>query len=489
MGFRDELDAILETTPAEKQTLLFSATMPNDVRRIAQTYMHDPVEISAGKKNTGAENVAHHFYVLRATDRYLALKRLADMNPNIYGIVFCRTRQETKEVAHKLIHDGYNADALHGDLSQAQREQVMGRFREKQLQLLVATDVAARGIDITDLTHVLNYNLPDDPEVYLHRSGRTGRAGKSGISISLTHTREGRRIRDIEKMLGKKFEQKLIPTGKEICEKNLYSLMDRVERIEVDEKQIAPYVGAILQKLEWLERDELIKRFISVEFNHFLEYYKDAKDINFSGDESTRDKGRRDSRDRKEPREWDRDRRDSRDRKEPREWDRDREDTRERKEPREWDNDRKEPKEKKEPKEWKKGPSGSRFSRFYINIGEKQNIRAQNLIGLVNENTRVRDIEIGKIEILRNFSFFEVDKNYESLVLDSFKDAQFGNTQLVVQISKPMETVEKNVDLRDKPWKRERSKPTEPRKRGERSNSRKNTWDKNKGKPGRRPKR
>ncbi|MCF8370418.1 MAG: DEAD/DEAH box helicase [Bacteroidales bacterium] len=467
MGFRDELDGILETTPSEKQTLLFSATMPNDVRRIAQNYMNNPTEISAGKKNTGADNVVHHYYVLRATDRYLALKRLADINPNIYGIVFCRTRHETKEVANKLIHDGYNADALHGDLSQAQREQVMGRFREKQLQLLVATDVAARGIDITDLTHVLNYNLPDDPEVYLHRSGRTGRAGKSGVSISLTHTREGRRIRDIEKMVGKKFEQKLIPTGKEICEKNLYNLMDKVEHIEVDEKQIAPFVDAILQKLEWLERDELIKRFISVEFNHFLEYYKDAKDINLNSDPSR-----------------DRDRRDSRDRKEPREWDRDRKDSRERKEPREWDKERNEPREKKEQKEWKKGPSGSKFSRFYINIGEKQNIKAQNLIGLVNENTRVRDIEIGKIEILRNFSFFEVDKSYEKLVLDSFKDAQFGNTELVVEISKPMESVQNNKDLRDNPWKKERSKKSAPSKRGERSSSsRKPTWSKNKGKP------
>lgn len=490
MGFRDELDAILETTPSEKQTLLFSATMPNDVRRIAQTYMNNPVEISAGKKNVGADNVSHNYYVLRATDRYLALKRLADINPNIYGIVFCRTRQETKEVANKLIHDGYNADSLHGDLSQAQREQVMARFRSKQLQLLVATDVAARGIDITDLTHVLNYNLPDDPEVYLHRSGRTGRAGKSGVSISLTHGREGRKIKDIEKMVGKKFEQKLIPTGKEICEKNLYSLMDKVEHIEVDEKQIAPYVDAILKKLEWLERDELIKRFISVEFNHFLEYYKNAKDINLNPDQSSRDRDRKDSRGRREPREWDRDRKDSRDKKEPRDWDRDRKDSRDRKEPREWDKDKKEPREKKEPKEWKKGPSGNRFSRFYINIGDKQNVKAQNLIGLVNENTRVRDIEIGKIEILRNFSFFEVDKSYESLVIDSFKNAQYGDTPLVVEISKPNENTEHHESLRDNPWKKEKNKKREPVKRGDRKSRGKTTWDKNKGKPtGRKPRR
>jgi ATP-dependent RNA helicase DeaD len=451
MGFRDELDAILETTPNEKQTLLFSATMPKDVRRIAQNYMTNPTELSAGKKNTGADNVIHHYYVLRASDRYLALKRLADINPNIYGIVFCRTRHETKDVANKLIQDGYNADALHGDLSQAQREQVMMRFRNKQLQLLVATDVAARGIDINDLTHVLNYNLPDDPEVYIHRSGRTGRAGKSGISISLTHSREGRKVRDIEKLVGKKFEKKLIPNGREICEKRLFNLMDKVERIEVDETQIAEYVNTIMKKLAWLDRDELIKRFISVEFNRFLDYYKDAKDINLQSDKPSRDKGKKEPRDRKDPRDWDTGKKETRDR--------------------------------KGQKEWKKGSSSNRFSRFYINIGEKQNIHARNLIGLVNEKTRVRDIEIGKIEILRKFSFFEVDKNYESLILDSFKNAQFGSTQLVVEKSKPSDSIKPKDDIDAKPWKKERGKKSESRKRGEHKSSRKTGRNKSKGKP------
>ncbi|MFM8448939.1 MAG: DEAD/DEAH box helicase, partial [Haliscomenobacter sp.] len=231
MGFKDELDAILATTPSTKQTLLFSATMPEEMVGIAQKYMHDPVEISAGKRNMGAENVQHHYYLVHAKDKYLALKRIADYYPNIYGIVFCRTRQETKEVADKLMEDGYNADALHGDLSQAQRDYVMQRFRLKQLQMLVATDVAARGLDVNNLSHVINYNLPDDPEVYIHRSGRTGRAGKSGISILIANMREKGKIGFIEKKIGKRFDQKPVPTGSDICEKQLFHMIDRIENI------------------------------------------------------------------------------------------------------------------------------------------------------------------------------------------------------------------------------------------------------------------
>jgi len=375
MGFRDELDGILETTPETKQTLLFSATMPKEVRNIANNYMNKPREISVGKKNMGADNVTHQYYVVKAPDRYLALKRLADINPNIYGIVFCRTRHETKDVAAKLMNDGYNADAIHGDLSQAQRDSVMQRFRKKQLQLLVATDVAARGLDIADLTHILNYNLPDDPEVYIHRSGRTGRAGKHGISISITHGREGRRVNELEKLVGKKFEHAMLPSGKEICEKRLYNLMDKIEKVEVDEDQIEPFMPAINKKLSWLDRDDLLKRFVTVEFQRFLKYYKNAKDLNITADKGGDFKGQR--------------------------------------------------------------RSANGFTRFFINLGSKQRLRVPQLIGLINDETNTQDIEIGKIEILRNFSFFEVDSQFEKLIMDSFKNSRHAGVKLAVQIAKP----------------------------------------------------
>ena len=377
MGFRDELDAILAGTPEHKQTLLFSATMPNGVRQIANNYMKNPVELESGIRNTGAENVEHHYYIVKAPNRYLALKRLADANPNIYGIVFCRTRHETKEVADKLIQDGYNVDALHGDLSQAQRDHVMQRFRMKNLQLLIATDVAARGIDVNDLSHIINYNLPDDLEVYIHRSGRTGRAGKSGISIIISHAKESSKIRELEKLVGKKFKHQLIPEGKEICEKRLYNLIDKIENIVVDEKQIDPFLPAIYKKLEWLDRNELIKRFVLVEFNRFLEYYQNAGDINVK-------------------------------------------------------------KEDDDYKTRKKQNRNSNFSRFHINIGTKHNLTPANLIGLINDHSNNRNIEIGKIDMLRNFSFFEIDKSYEQLILNSFKGANYKNVDLAVQLSKPV---------------------------------------------------
>jgi ATP-dependent RNA helicase DeaD len=293
----------------------------------------------------------------------------------MYGIVFCRTRAETKEIASKLGRDGYNADALHGDLSQAQRDYVMSRFRVKQLQLLVATDVAARGIDVDDLTHIINYSLPDDSEVYLHRSGRTGRAGKQGISVIIVHTQQSRKIKELEKMIGKSFEYKEIPSGKVICEKRLYKLMDQVENVVVDEKEIESFLPAINSKLEWLSREELLMRFISVEFNQFLEYYRNAHDLNAKNAKSNR----------------------------------------------------------------KKDPSApdNGFSRFFINLGAKDNISAANLIGLINDNTQRRDLTIGKIDVQRNFSFFEVDANYEALILKSFKNVQDRDRKLIVELSRP----------------------------------------------------
>jgi ATP-dependent RNA helicase DeaD len=280
MGFKDELDSILESTPETKRTLLFSATMSRDVERIAKNFMHDPVEITVGRKNEGAENVKHAYYLVHARDRYLALKRIADYNPSIYAIIFCRTRIETQEIADKLMADGYNADSLHGDLSQVQRDSVMQKFRTRNLQMLVATDVAARGLDVHDLTHIINYNLPDDSEQYTHRSGRTGRAGKSGTSIAIINLKEKYKIRNIEKILGKKFSQERIPTGKEICEKQLFNHVDKMEKVDIYNDEIESFLPTVFKKLEWLDREELIKRFVSIEFNHFLDYYKNTEDIN-----------------------------------------------------------------------------------------------------------------------------------------------------------------------------------------------------------------
>ncbi|NLL28348.1 MAG: DEAD/DEAH box helicase [Bacteroidales bacterium] len=384
MGFKEDIDFILAQTPSEKQTLLFSATMPNEIRQIAETYMHKPNEVSIGKKNMGAENVSHIYYVTHAKDRYLALKRIVDINPKMYGIIFCRTRSETKEVADKLIQDGYNADALHGDLSQSQRDFVMHRFRIKHLQLLIATDVAARGLDVDNLTHVINYNLPDELEIYIHRSGRTGRAGKKGISISLLHTREVNKIRNLEKLTGKKFERKLVPNGFEICEKQLFNFIDRVENIEVDEKQIEQYLSPIYKKLDWLSREDLIKHFVSVEFNRFLEYYRDAVDIN-PVLETKKDKQNYKSERNKV----------------------------------------------------------SSYSRFFINVGTKDGLTTPKMIGLINDYCKRRDISIGKIDLFRKFSFFEIDKKFENLVLSSFVNSKFNNIPLTVNLSKPENFVEK----------------------------------------------
>jgi len=387
MGFKDDLEEILIVTPPNRRTLLFSATMPNEIAQIASKYMKDAVEISVGKKNAGAEMVKHEYYVASARDRYEVLKRIADINPQIYGIVFCRTRQETKEVADKLMTDGYNADALHGDLSQAQRDHVMNRFRAGTIQLLVATDVAARGLDVSDLTHIINYNLPDELEIYIHRSGRTGRAGKSGVSISITHSKDTKKIRDLEKLVGKKFELKQIPGGREICEKQLFNLIDKVEQIEIDETQIAPFLSVIFKKLSWLERDELIKRFVSVEFNRFLNYYKDSQDLNLV-----------------KPGRTDKDR-----------------------------------------------VAVENFTRFFINVGSTNKLTAQRLMGMINEFTRNRHIRIGRIDIMRNFSFFEVDKQFENDILQSFKKEEFEGVRLVVEVSKPSNAPNSEDGRKDKP--------------------------------------
>lgn len=401
MGFKDDLDAILETSPKEKQTLLFSATMPKEIVSIANRYMTNPHEISVGKKNTGAENVEHHYYLIHAKDRYIALKRVADINPNIYGIIFCRTRAETKDVADKLMQDGYNADALHGDLSQAQRDHVMARFRNKHLQMLVATDVAARGLDVNDLTHVINYNLPDDPEIYIHRSGRTGRAGKKGISVTMIHLREKGKLRQVEKTVNKTFIQKPVPSGKEICEKQLFNLIDKMENIEINEAEIGQFMPVIYKKLAWLEREELIKRFVSVEFNRFLKYYENAADINV--DESRHSErgfesneiGKRGKRNRKDRFE----------------------------------------------KEIQGGRSSKKranyeFSRFFFTLGKKNGINKRKIIDLVNEHLPGKSAEIGNIEVMKNFSFFEVDRRYEKQILKAFSKATYKGQKMGIDIAR-----------------------------------------------------
>jgi ATP-dependent RNA helicase DeaD len=278
MGFKEDLNAILSGTPDHKRVLLFSATMAREIEAIAQGYMNKPVSITVGSKNTGAENVHHSYYVVHAKDRYAALKRIADYYPDIYSIIFCRTKIETQEIADALIKDGYNADSLHGDLSQPQRDSVMNRFRSRNIQMLVATDVAARGIDVVDLTHIINYNLPDDIEHYTHRSGRTGRAGKSGISIVIIHLKEIYKIKQIEKQIGKKFSPAKIPTGTEICEKQLYHLVDKVK--EIQHQEIGAFLPAVYEKLKGISKEEIIQRFVSAEFNRFLSYYRNAPDIN-----------------------------------------------------------------------------------------------------------------------------------------------------------------------------------------------------------------
>lgn len=385
MGFKQELDAILATTPQEKQTLLFSATMPKELIRIAEQYMHQPKKISVGQRNTGAKNVSHEFYVVQARDRYQALKRVADINPNIYGIVFCRTRRETKEIANKLIQDGYNADALHGDLSQAQRDHVMNRFRSRHLQILVATDVAARGLDVDDISHVINFNLPDDLEVYIHRSGRTGRAGKTGISLAIIHNREVGKIKTIERKIGKSFDRKKVPTSQEICEHRLLNLMDKVKEVSVNEEEIAPYLPQVYEKLENLSREDLIKHFVSFEFNRFLEYYKNAPDLNVPT-----------KRERQKDRNNDRSNDRSRDRRRGR----------------------------------------VDFSRFFINLGSKDELNPKNLLAFIDSQPTLKNVEVGKIDIQKSFSFFEIDKRYESQLIDAFAEVEYDGSSVVIERSK-----------------------------------------------------
>lgn len=383
MGFTESIDEILAGVPAQRNTLLFSATMGKEIERIAKSYLHDYKEIVVGSRNEGAENVNHIYYLVHAKDKYAALKRIVDYFPRIYGIIFCRTRLETQEVADQLIRDGYNAEALHGDLSQAQRDLTMQKFRQHHTQLLVATDVAARGLDVEDLTHVINYGLPDDVENYTHRSGRTGRAGKRGTSISIIHLREKGKVRIIEKVIGKKFEAGVLPEPQEICTKQLYKVMDELERIEVNDTEIAPFLPEIFRKLDWLTKEDLIKRIVSREFGHFLRYYADAPIIEQPTDRKSSADGNKPRRDRR------------------------------------------------------KGDTTSHeaeegYTRLFINLGKRDNFYAREIINLVNRHVRGTKIEIGRIDLTNNCSFFEVPSEDADLVIQKMKRAKVGERRVVV---------------------------------------------------------
>ena len=425
MGFQDELNAILAHTPSEKNTLLFSATMSKEVKAISRKYMSNPIEITIGQRNAGADNVSHEYYMVQAKDRYLALKRIVDNCPNNYSIIFCRTRIDTNTVANKLIQDGYNADALHGDLSQAQRDQVMRKFRSKNLQILVATDVAARGLDVNDLTHVINYNLPDDFSNYTHRSGRTGRAGRSGTSVAIIHMKERFKIREIEKIIKKKFKECRIPSGMEICKKQLVSLIDVVKNVEVDHDQIDPLYAEIAEQLDSLDREELIKKFVSMEFNRFLGYYKNAPDLNVS-DKEKKQHGRN---------------------------------------------------------ERKRGVSGNQrgvshnrsdsnqnFTRFFINVGRRDGVMPEGLIGKINGIPGVGRIKIGKIEIMRNTSLLEADSKFIPQILGAFASSKINGKDVTIEVARSNNNTSRPAGRpTNRPKNRPASRPKQarmPRRKG-----------------------
>ena len=385
MGFVDDINSILENVPDDRKMMLFSATMPDEIAKIAKNYMHSPVEFVIGTKNEGAENVRHIYYMVNAKDKYLALKRIADANPNIYAIIFCRTRRETQEIADNLIGDGYNVDALHGDLSQAQRDTVMKKFREHTLQLLVATDVAARGLDVDNLTHVINYGLPDDIATYTHRSGRTGRAGKTGISVAIIHSREQSKLRAIEKKIGKTFEHMKVPTPQYIIEKQLYNLADRIEKVKVNETEIEKYLPGIVRKLEWLSESDLLKRVVSLEFNRFLDYYKNAPEIE-------QPKANEKKSEAKESRKGDKE------------------------------------------KVGRKAEKG--YTRLFLNLGKTDGFYTNQIIDLVNRNLRKERIQIGRIDLMQNFSFFEVIQEQAPQVLKALnKVVLSGGRKVCVEIA------------------------------------------------------
>ncbi len=432
MGFQEDLNSILAETPDSKQTLLFSATMPNEIARMTKKYMDDPIEISAGTKNSGAKNVSHEYYLSAPRDRYSTLKAIIDSERDMYAIVFCRTRRETKDVAEKLRNQGYAADALHGELSQGQRDKVMGKFRNRQLQLMVATDVAARGLDVDNLTHVINFNLPDELGSYIHRSGRTGRAGQKGISIAIIHSREKKKLYILEKKLGAKFVAGVLPTAQERARKQLFAFVDELEKVEVNAPSIEEFLPEVLKKLSWLTKEDLVARLLSREFarlglNAKPDYGSMRRSENRS-DRSRPDRGRpdRERADRGRPDRTDRTRSD-RDRNDRNHFDKTLEKRDRRDKPR---------REKKERINHYHNDLDSNFSRFYINLGKKK-VDPKGLIGLVNELMHGDSFEIGKIEIFGSFSFFEIESTYEENVLKAFRKADYKGDRLKVELAVP----------------------------------------------------
>lgn len=401
MGFKEDIDMILQKTPETKNVWLFSATMPKEVAQISKNYMTDPLEVSIGHKNQSNENIEHIYYSVKEKDRYAALKRLIDVNPDIFGLVFCRTRHETQSVAEKLGKDGYNAEPLHGDLSQAQRDNVMKRFRDRTLQLLVATDVAARGIDVDNITHVINYQLPDDIENYTHRSGRTARAGKKGQSLVLINTRENFKIRAIEKQIRTEFTLGTIPSSEEICGIQLTSLIGKIKETEVMEKDIAKFIPQIMSDFEDLSKEEVIKKFISVEFNRFIEYYERAGDLNAESEK----RGERGERSERGERGRDRDRGDR--------FGADRGERRER------------PARNEEGK-----------TRFFVSIGKRDGLNPGGLLRVICDEAGLTSSNIGKIDVLPSFSFFEADDQYAENIIKNVNGANYEGNTISIEITK-----------------------------------------------------
>jgi len=377
MGFQEDIDNILSTTPEDKKTWLFSATMPAEVRRISKKYMTDPFELTMGTKNTGNANIDHEYYVVKARDKYAAFKRIVDFNPEIFGIVFCRTKIETQEIAEALIKDGYNADSLHGDLSQQQRDKVMKRYRERSLQLLIATDVAARGIDVNDVTHVINYSLPDEIENYTHRSGRTARAGKTGVSISIINSKEIGKIRQIERVIGKQFVKAEIPNGFDVCEKQLFALVHKVHNVDVNEEQIEQYIPRIMEEFKDMSKEDIIKRFASLEFNRFLDYYKNAPDLNAPAYEERGDRADR----------------------------------------------------------LPRGGSRGDYTRLFINLGSVDDFTRGDMLGFICNNGKISGKSIGKIDLKGVYTFFEVENSSAELVQQNFKSVDFNGRKVRIEVA------------------------------------------------------
>ena len=386
MGFQEDIDSILSTTPEDKKTWLFSATMPNEVRRIAKKYMTDPFELTMGTKNTGNVNIEHEYYIVKARDKYSAFKRIVDFNPEIFGIVFCRTKIETQEIAESLMKDGYNADALHGDLSQQQRDKVMKRYRERSLQLLIATDVAARGIDVNDVTHVINYSLPDEIENYTHRSGRTGRAGKTGISIAIINSKELGKIRHIERSIGKQFTKAEIPTGFDVCEKQLFAMIHKVHNVEVNEEQIEQYIPRIMDEFKDLDKEAIIKRFASLEFNRFLEYYSKAPDLNVSSDDRGYERTERGDRAERGDRSF-------------------------------------------------KSSTSPGYTRLFMNLGSVDDFTRGDMLGFICNNTKISGKSVGKIDLKGVFTFFEVEESAVNQVIEGFKSVDFQGRDVRIELA------------------------------------------------------